>query len=85
MAKEKYFKFKGKIIHVGGNSDYDPFLKRGIPALSTWVRGGQRYGVHTEEDSIYVITPRSWKTLCVSILWQDTNSRINKGIGSFYE
>ena len=48
----------GKISHVGGNSDYAPFLEKGIPALSTWVRGGQRYGVHTKEDSIYVITPK---------------------------
>jgi hypothetical protein len=48
----------GTISHVGGNSDYAPFLEKGIPALSTWVRGGQRYGVHTKEDSIYVITPK---------------------------
>ena len=48
----------GKISHVGSNSDYAPFLEKGIPAYSTWVRGGQRYGVHTKEDSIYVITPK---------------------------
>ena len=48
----------GIISHVGGNSDYAPFLEKGIPAYSTWVRGGQRYGVHTKEDSIYVITPK---------------------------
>jgi len=48
----------GTISHVGGNSDYAPFLENGIPALSTWVRGGQRYGIHTKNDSIYVITPK---------------------------
>jgi len=48
----------GTISHVGGNSDYAPFLEKGMPAISTWVRGGQRYGVHTKEDSIYVITPK---------------------------
>lgn len=48
----------GEINPVGGNSDYAPFLEKGIPAYSNWVRGGQRYGVHTAEDSIYVITPK---------------------------
>ena len=48
----------GGISSVGGNSDYAPFLERGIPAYSTWVRGGQRYGTHTAEDSIYIITPK---------------------------
>jgi hypothetical protein len=48
----------GTISRIGGNSDYAPFLEKGIPAISTWVRGGQRYGVHTAEDSIYVITPK---------------------------
>jgi len=48
----------GAISHIGGNSDYAPFLEKGIPAISTWVRGGQRYGVHTAEDTIYVITPK---------------------------
>jgi hypothetical protein len=48
----------GKISHIGGNSDYAPFLEKEIPAYSTWVRGGQRYGVHTKEDTIYVITPK---------------------------
>lgn len=43
---------------VGGNSDYAPFLEKGIPAYSNWARGGQRYGVHTAGDSIYVITPK---------------------------
>ncbi|NIM58317.1 MAG: M20/M25/M40 family metallo-hydrolase [Candidatus Aminicenantes bacterium] len=48
----------GTISHIGGNSDYVPFMEKKIPALSTWVRGGQRYGIHTKEDSIYVITPK---------------------------
>ena len=48
----------GEISAIGGNSDYAPFLKKGIPAYSTWVRGGQRVGIHTAEDSIYVITPK---------------------------
>jgi hypothetical protein len=48
----------GEIRSVGGNSDYAPFLEQGIPSYSTWARGGGRYGVHTAEDSIYVITPQ---------------------------
>jgi len=48
----------GEISMIGGNSDYAPFIKKGIPAYSNWVRGGQRYGVHTAEDSIYIITPK---------------------------
>lgn len=48
----------GDIRAMGGNSDYAPFLQKGIPAYSTWVRGGQRVGIHTAEDSIYVITPK---------------------------
>lgn len=48
----------GEISKVGGNSDYAPFIKKGIPAYSNWVRGGQRYGVHTAEDSIYIVTPK---------------------------
>lgn len=43
---------------VGGNSDYAPFLEIGIPAYSNWARGGQRYGIHSAGDSIYVITPK---------------------------
>jgi len=41
-----------------GNSDHGPFLKKGIPAYATWVTGAAPYGIHTEEDSIYVITPK---------------------------
>ncbi len=41
-----------------GNSDYAPFVENGIPSYSTWVTGGGGYGVHTEEDTIYVITPK---------------------------
>jgi hypothetical protein len=41
-----------------GNSDYAPFVENGIPAYSTWVTGGGGYGIHTEEDTIYVITPK---------------------------
>jgi hypothetical protein len=48
----------GEIRQKFGNSDYAPFIERGIPAYSTWVTGGGRYGVHTEGDSIYVITPK---------------------------
>ncbi len=47
-----------EIEHRFGNSDYAPFLEKGIPAYSTWVTGGGGYSVHTEEDSIYVITPK---------------------------
>ena len=48
----------GEISQRFGNSDYAPFMENGIPAYSTWVTGGGGYGVHTERDSIYVITPR---------------------------
>ena len=48
----------GGISPVGGASDYAPFLAKGIPSYSTWVRGGQRYGTHTAGDTIYIITPR---------------------------
>ena len=48
----------GGISQVGGNSDYAPFIANGIPAYSTWVRGGQRYSAHTAGDTIYIITPK---------------------------
>ena len=47
-----------EISHVGGNSDYAPFLQQGIPAYSNWTRGGATYGVHTPGDNIYIITPK---------------------------
>lgn len=48
----------GEISGVGGNSDYAPFLVKGIPAYNTSSRGGQRIGIHTESDSIYTVTPK---------------------------
>lgn len=48
----------GGISPVGGASDYAPFLAKGIPSYSTWVRGGQRYSAHTAGDTIYIITPK---------------------------
>jgi hypothetical protein len=47
-----------EISPLGGNSDYAPFLAKGIPAYSNWTRGGQGGGIHTAEDSIYIITPK---------------------------
>jgi hypothetical protein len=47
-----------EISPLGGNSDYAPFLAKGIPAYSNWTRGGQAGGMHTAEDSIYVVTPK---------------------------
>jgi len=47
-----------EISPVGGNSDYAPFLVKGIPAYSNWPRGGQAGGTHTAEDSIYAISPK---------------------------
>ena len=41
-----------------GNSDYGPFLEKGIPAYATWVTGAAPYGMHTPEDSIHIITPK---------------------------
>jgi hypothetical protein len=48
----------GEISSVGGNSDYAPFLARGIPAYTNSTRGGQRFGIHTAADSIYIVTPK---------------------------
>ncbi len=48
----------GEISPVGGNSDYAPFLAKGIPAYTNSTRGGQRFGIHTAEDSIYIVTPK---------------------------
>ncbi|MFC1513907.1 M28 family peptidase [candidate division KSB1 bacterium] len=48
----------GEISAEGGNSDYAPFLRKGIPAYNNSVRGGKRYGVHTAEDNISVIDPQ---------------------------
>lgn len=49
----------GGIQTMGAGSDYAPFVRRGIPTYSTWVRGGGRRNVtHTAGDSIYVITPK---------------------------
>jgi Zn-dependent M28 family amino/carboxypeptidase len=47
-----------EISPVGGNSDYAPFLAKGIPAYSSSSRGGQRFGIHTAADSIYIVTPK---------------------------
>ena len=48
----------GEIQQQFGNSDYAPFVEHGIPAYSIAVTGGGIYGIHTEADSIYVITPK---------------------------
>jgi hypothetical protein len=48
----------GEISPVGGNSDYAPFLAKGIPAYTNSSRGGQRFGIHTAADSIYIVTPK---------------------------
>jgi hypothetical protein len=48
----------GEIFPVGGNSDYAPFLAKGIPAYTSSSSGGQRFGIHTAADSIYVVTPK---------------------------
>lgn len=48
----------GEISPVGGNSDYAPFLTEGIPAYTNSSRGGQRFGIHTAADSIYLVTPK---------------------------
>ena len=46
-----------EISPVDGNSDYAPFLEKGIPAYNTGVRGGAGGAIHTAEDSIHTITP----------------------------
>jgi hypothetical protein len=48
----------GEIQQSFGNSDYASFIERGIPAYSTSTTGGGGFGIHTEEDSIYNITPQ---------------------------
>jgi hypothetical protein len=48
----------GEIFPVGGNSDYAPFLAKGIPAYTSSTSGGQRFGIHTAADSIYIVTPK---------------------------
>jgi hypothetical protein len=48
----------GEISPVGGNSDYAPFLAKGIPAYTNSSGGGQRFGIHTAGDSIYIVTPK---------------------------
>jgi Zn-dependent M28 family amino/carboxypeptidase len=48
----------GEISPVGGNSDYAPFLAKGIPAYTNSARGGQRFGIHTAGDSLYIVTPK---------------------------
>jgi hypothetical protein len=61
-ANDKYFINSdisaGEISPVGGNSDYAPFLAKGIPAYTNSARGGQRFGIHTADDSIYIVTPK---------------------------
>ncbi len=48
----------GEISPTGGNSDYAPFLAKGIPAYTNSSSGGQRFGIHTSADSIYIVTPK---------------------------
>jgi hypothetical protein len=61
-ANEKYSLLRSlsasEISPIGGNSDYAPFLAKGIPAYSNWTRGGRGGGIHTAEDSIYMVAPK---------------------------
>ncbi|MDH7512714.1 MAG: M28 family peptidase [Clostridiales bacterium] len=61
-ANEKYSLLQNlsasEISPLGGNSDYAPFLAKGIPAYSNWTRGGRGGGTHTADDSIYFVTPK---------------------------
>jgi len=50
--------FASTISPVGGNSDYAPFLAKRIPAYTNSASGGQRFGIHTAADSIYIVTPK---------------------------
>jgi hypothetical protein len=47
-----------EISPAGGNSDYASFLAKGIPAYTNSSRGGQGFSIHTEKDSIYIVTPK---------------------------
>ena len=61
-ANEKYSLLgnlsASEISPLGGNSDYAPFLAKGIPAYSNWTKGGRGGGTHTAADSIYFVTPK---------------------------
>jgi len=46
-------------ISIGrGASDYDPFLRLGIPTWASWTTGGKGGGYHDANDTIYFITPK---------------------------
>jgi hypothetical protein len=46
-------------ISIGrGASDYDPFLRLGIPTWANWTTGGKGGGYHDANDTIYFITPK---------------------------
>ncbi|MBN2431205.1 MAG: M20/M25/M40 family metallo-hydrolase [Acidobacteria bacterium] len=39
-------------------ADHGPFIEKGIPAVSVFSSGGDHHGYHTDQDTIYWITPR---------------------------
>ena len=53
-------KIKGnKVTRQGRDgADHAPFVKKGIPAVSVFSSGGKHHGYHTDEDTIYWITPK---------------------------
>jgi Zn-dependent M28 family amino/carboxypeptidase len=53
-------KIKGNKVTRRGRdgADHAPFVKKGIPAVSIFSSGGKHHGYHTDEDTIYWITPK---------------------------
>ncbi|MCU0285912.1 MAG: M20/M25/M40 family metallo-hydrolase [Acidobacteria bacterium] len=41
-----------------GGADHAPFVEKGIPAVSIFSTDGQHHGYHTNDDTIYWITPK---------------------------
>jgi len=49
---------KGNERIGGSGADHGPFIEKGIPAVSVFSSGGDHHGYHTDQDTIYWITPR---------------------------
>jgi hypothetical protein len=54
-------------FQIGGNkvdkpgrdaADHAPFIKKGYPAVSVFSSGGHHHGYHSNEDTIYWVTPK---------------------------
>lgn len=52
-----------------GGADHAPFVKKGFPAVSVFSSGGDHHGYHTDQDTIYWITPKIMEDIAKMIAY----------------